>query len=259
VAAYCIEFGTEFIPPHAEMLNIVPDVGAALTELRLAQCSDLYIRDNAADSGVVPSAGPFWDSPHIWVRNAEDGLAVHQDTDRGHDNFLYARVRNRGLAEARHVRVRFLIASFAATEFRYPLDFIPRNPGGGGAIAGPGTYLVGDAAIPAVAPGAVQTVHVRWPAALIPPAADWHPCLLIEISPEDGPPTTGVHVWQHNNLGQKNITIVGVAAGDVVVLPFRVGSKFAVRKKADLSVEKVGVPRGVELHLDPCDAAVLKA
>lgn len=82
---------------------------------------DLFIRDNAGDTGVEPnpSAGPMWTSPDIWVRR--DPLpgwspypypvgsppawldTTHFDPDyrsplSGKPNYVYVRVRNRGTA-----------------------------------------------------------------------------------------------------------------------------------------------------------------
>ena len=59
--------------------------------------ADLYIRDGAADAGADPDTGPaFWDSPDLWIRNADDGGTTHQNPKYGQDNFFYCRVTNRG-------------------------------------------------------------------------------------------------------------------------------------------------------------------
>lgn len=225
---FTIEFGTEFIPPYAEMQNIIKELSAAMTELCLAAAGDVYQRDSGADTGTVPSGGAFWDSPDIWVRNADDGGTTHQETVRGRDNFVYLRVRNRGKTEARNAKGRVYLTNFAGTEFVHPGDWIPKNPAGGGALAGPGTYLVGETSIPTMAAGAEQIVRVRWPASLIPSDAHWHPCLLSEVAPNDGPPEAGDHVWQNNNLGQKNITIVNGRRGQTLTYDFVVGSAHAM-------------------------------
>lgn len=259
VYAYTIEFGTEFIPPFTEMRDIINDVCAAMTELCWAVNSDVYIRDNSADVGTVPSSGPFWNSPDIWVRNLDDGGTTHQDTIRGQDNFVYVRVRNRGLAEARNVKVRVYITNFAGTEFIHPNDWIPRNPSGGGILTDPGTYLIGEVQIPTIALGASQVVRVRWMSSLIPSALNWHPCLLVEISPNDGPPATGNHVWENNNLGQKNITIVNARRGEFVEFPFRVGSKYSLLKTGELVVKRVRAPRTVRVYLDVKDIAIIES
>ncbi|HYP52460.1 MAG TPA: M14 family metallopeptidase, partial [Pyrinomonadaceae bacterium] len=259
VYGYTIEFGTQFVPPFAEMQNIIRDVGAALTEFCLAANSEVFIRDSATDSGNVPSPGAFWNSPDIWVRNNDDNQTAHQNTVRGRDNFVYVRVRNRGVAAALDLKVRVYITTFAGTEFVHPEDWIPRNPSGGGSLGVPGTYLVGEATIASVAPGSSQIAKVRWPRTLIPPAANWHPCLLAEVSPNDGPPASGRHVWDNNNLAQKNITIVNAARGEFVEFPFRVGSPHMLAQAGALVIKKVRAPRPAAVYLDLKDNALLDA
>jgi carboxypeptidase T len=43
VFGYTVEFGQEFVPPYAEMRQIIDEVGAALTELCLAASEDLQV------------------------------------------------------------------------------------------------------------------------------------------------------------------------------------------------------------------------
>ena len=259
VYSYTIEFGNEFVPPFSEMQNIINDVGAAMTELCWTVNSDVYLRDNAADTGTVPSGGAFWNSPDIWVRNSDDGGTTHQNTIRGRDNFVYVRVNNRGLAEARNLNVRVYLTNFAGTQFVYPNDWIPRNPSGGGSITTPGTYLIGETAIPTLASGSSQVVRVRWQASLIPPETNWHPCLLVEVSPNDGPPHSGKRVWEQNNLAQKNITIVNARRGETIEFSFRVGSPFTLTQYqlGELVLNKVNAPTNVGIYLDVQDPIVL--
>ncbi len=257
VYAYTIEFGQEFVPPFSEMSNIIKDVCAAMSELCWAINSDAYVRDNPTDTGAVPSSGPFWNSPDVWVRNAEDGGTTHQDTVRGRDNFVYVRVNNRGQAEARDLRVRTYLANFAGTQFSYPNDWIPRNPAGGGSLGSPGTYLIGQAQIPTLAAGSSQIVSMRWVSSLIPPALNWHPCLLVEVSPNGGPLIAGNNVWDNNNLGQKNITIINARRGEIVEFPFVVGSTFSLISSGDLVLKRIRAPRAVGIFLDVKDPAIL--
>ena len=247
VYAYTIEFGQEFVPPHAEMLNVMNEIAAGMTEFCWATLSDLLIRDNVADTGATPSTGPFWNSPDVWVRNNEDGVAVHQNTVRGRDNFVYVQVQNRGIADARDVRVRVSLSSFAGTEFIYPEDWIPQNPGGGGSISTPGTYWIGESVIPLLAAGAQAVTHVRWPSALIPPDTGWHPCLLVDLAPNDGRAPGGREVRHHNNLGQKNITIVTARRRDIVEFRFVAGSAFSAHAKSTLVVRALKAPLKTEL------------
>lgn len=258
IYAFTIEFGQEFVPPFSEMSNIIKDVCAAMSELCWAINSDVYVRDNPTDTGAVPGSGPFWNSPDVWVRNAEDGGTAHQDTVRGRDNFIYVRVNNRGQAEAHDLRVRTYLANFAGTQFSYPNDWIPKNPAGGGSLSIPGTYLIGQALIPTLAPESSQIVSMRWVSSLIPPALNWHPCLLVEVSPNDGPHIAGNNVWHYNNLGQKNITIINARRGEIVEFPFIFGSKFNPLPFGDLVLKRVQASRAVGLFLDVKDAAFLE-
>lgn len=61
---------------------------------------DVWSKDNVADSGDVPSESPWWVSPDIWVRHAEDGGLVHENPIAFQENTVYVRVRNRGEAPA---------------------------------------------------------------------------------------------------------------------------------------------------------------
>ena len=94
--------------------------------LPCSSSADLYIRDAADDTGVDPYVGAtFWNSPDLWVRNSDDGSTVHQEPEFGQDDFIYARVRNRGTATARAFVVTFNVKPWAGVEFTYPGDFIP--------------------------------------------------------------------------------------------------------------------------------------
>lgn len=199
----------------------------------IASQRDLMVRDTPADTGAVPQpAWGFWDSPDIWVRNVDDGGAVHQNTIRGQDNFVYFRVTNRGTEASLPCWVRVIITTFAGTEFRYPFDFKPDTttaPAGGtpgnlkdsSLFPAAGSYLIGTQRIESIPAGGDVVAKVKWEKAFIPPAAGWHPCLLVEVSPHDGPMPAGEHVWENNNLGQKNITIVNAVRRRVVDMAFK--------------------------------------
>lgn len=253
VYGYTIEFGTEFIPPIAEMNLIKTDVNSAMTELCLAACSDIFMKDNPADTGAVPVPSPFWDSSDIWVRNSDDGGIAHQNTVRGKDNYMYIRVRNRGLADAKNLTVRAYITSFAGTEFVHPEDWVPLNPAGGGGITALGTYLIGETSIASLAASGSQIVKILWQKSLIPADASWHPCILTEVSPNDGPAESGSHVWDNNNLAQKNITIVNALYVKKFDFPFFVGSDKSPHELITLEIRKVKTPApvGIALTIDP--------
>jgi hypothetical protein len=189
---------------------------------------DIHIRDNMTDNGIGPTGTPFWEGADIWVRNANDGIApvnynthantVHQSPIAGQSNWVYVRFKNIGAAASYPFSVRVYLTHWAGTEFIYPDDYIPtvRPSEPIPSPLRPGTYPIGEAAVNSLAAGAVGQIAVQWQAALVPPEkvihrgvnVTWHPCLLAEITPQDGFTPTGVHVWQNNNLGQKNLSIV---------------------------------------------------
>lgn len=189
---------------------------------------DIHVRDDLADDGLGPSAGAFWGGVDIWVRNANDNVApagyaahadtVHQPPIYGQSNWVYVRFRNIGALPSHPFYVRVYLAHWPGTEFVYPDDFIPSvrpsDP-----LPDPlvrGTYLIGEAMVTSLGAGSEGVVGVEWPSALVPPhevtvggvTVTWHPCLLVEVTPHDGFTPTGSHVWENNNLAQKNLSIV---------------------------------------------------
>jgi hypothetical protein len=74
-----------------------------------------------------------------------------------------------------------------------------------------------------LAAGSPTVVRARWPASAVP-AAGTHACILAAALVGGDLPPTGRHVWEHNDLAQRNLTIVDVLAGERVRIPFEVGS-----------------------------------
>lgn len=187
---------------------------------------DLWIRDDPGDPGGNLWAGRFWDSPDLWIRNADDGGTTHQAPESGQDNWFYARVRNRSAAaSARHLVVTFNVKPFLGTEFVYPGDFLP-------CIAAVAAFELG--------PGETKIVKARWPASRVP-AAGTHACWLAAVLARGDPPGAGLHVWEHNNLAQKNLAVVDLAPDEWTILPL-VLNRFAARFR----VLELVRPRGAE-------------
>ena len=67
--------------------------------------SDVFIRDNQSDTGVIASNPPWWDSPDIWVRYSADGGLQHQNPQAGQRNYVYVRVLNRGATTVTNIDV----------------------------------------------------------------------------------------------------------------------------------------------------------
>ncbi|MHA1909164.1 MAG: S8 family serine peptidase [Candidatus Thorarchaeota archaeon] len=213
------------------------DVEAAITEVTspvwdLANLPDVVVRDNLDDDGSVPSDGWHANSPDIWVRRNDDPIPVlaytdnppHEHPVRGQDNFVYMRVKNVGTIATSDVYLRVLVTHYPGFEFRYPEEWQPSNRPGEPIPTPliPGTYLIGEQRIDDLAPGNDIITKMTWRSDLIPPAqvnvngvpTNWHPCLLAEVSPHDGPPAAGntFDVKRDNNLAHKNISIEDPAA-----------------------------------------------
>ena len=164
---------------------------------------ELWLRDADADPGADAWSGEFWDSPDVWIRNVDDGATVHQAPEYGQDNWFYARVRNTSTAAATHFVVTFHARGFAGTEFQYPADFLP-------SITAKAEFD-----LPA---GATRVVRARWPRADVPPAGT-HTCLLAAVLHRSDLPVAGRHVWEHNNLAQKNLTVVDLQPAAFLLVP----------------------------------------
>jgi hypothetical protein len=165
---------------------------------------DLWLRDDPAHGGDDHWAGAFWNSPDLWIRTQDDGGLAHQSPEYGQDNWFHARVRNRSASgTARHFVVTFHARGFAGTQFTFPADFLP-------CVAARAEFDL--------APGATRVVRARWPRALVPPAGS-HSCLLASVLTRGDHPIAGRHVWEHNNLAQKNLTVVDLVPGEFFILP----------------------------------------
>jgi hypothetical protein len=179
------------------------------------QHPDLFLRDAGDDPGDVPYSGIFWLSPDVWVRRADDGGTVHQNPEHGQDNWFYARLHNRGNAASRSFVVGWRIKVWAGTEFVFPGDWFPLT------AAKIGFDL---------APGETRIVKARWPKEDIPPVGS-HGCLLALVFDPDDPPATGAHVWEHNNLAQRNMTVVDLFPDEFALLDFWLGSRHWLRNR----------------------------
>lgn len=177
--------------------------------------ANLHLRDAIDDTGAEPYPGTFWLSPDVWVRNESDDGTTPQAPEFGQDNWLYARVHNRGNATARSFVVGWKLQVWAGTQFVYPGDWLPLT----GAVVGFD-----------LAPGQSQIVKTRWPAADIP-AEGTHGCLLAMVWCADDRPAPGRHVWEEDTLGQRNLTIVDNTANEWEHFSFRIGSRHSRNTK----------------------------
>ena len=169
---------------------------------------DLWLRDEVGDGGDDFWGGTFWDSPDLWIRTHDDGGSTHQSPENGQDNWFHARVRNRSAtAAAQHFVVTFHARGFAGTQFSFPGDFLP-------CMAAKAEFDL--------MPGATRVVKARWPRALVP-ATGTHTCLLASVLARSDATPAGRHVWEHNNLAQKNLAVVNLVPNLFAIVPMVVG------------------------------------
>ncbi len=185
---------------------------------------DAWLRDDFDHDGSESWAGgSFWNSPDLWVRNADDGFTAHQDPVAGRDNWLYARVRNASASTAiDHFVVAFNVKSYAGVEFIYPQDFLPCTTAASGF---------------ALPPGASVIVRAKWPGTLVPPAGS-HACLLASVLSRSNHPQSSKHVWEQNSLAQKNLSIVDAHPDTWFVIPFVIDNRW-MQARAQYTLELI--------------------
>jgi hypothetical protein len=223
--------------------------------------ASVYLRDNAADTGTAASTGTFWLSPDVWVRNADDNGTDNQCPVRGQDNWIYVRIHNRSAQSYANVTASVYLGNFFSlapgTEFVYPVDWAPSARIGSATVA----------AVPAASGGSDGTTIAKivWPAAKLPPAAGWHPCLLAEVIPMALTPAGLHHVWENPKLAQRNLTIIDPAqgcppmsderAGDTQAIMFtskvQIGHALRVSEFTEVHIDATKAAQSVHLFLDP--------
>lgn len=201
--------------------------------LRSSAGVDLWIKDDPSDTGGNVFGGTFWNSPDLWIRNANDNGTTHQNPEFGQDNWFYARVRNRGTQTARAFVVTFNVKPFAGTQFAYPGDWVP---------------FISAAVGYNLAPGASTIVKAKWPKDMVPPVGT-HACWLASAYTPVDPIPSGKHVWEYNNLAQKNLAIVDAIAGDTLTFAFQIGSQFLLRPER-FTLEVMRAPRFSSLPIN---------
>ncbi len=177
---------------------------------------DIYIRDAQSDPGDdLYSGSRWWDSPDLWIRNNQDEQLTHQNPEYGQDNWFYTRIHNRGEGMARFYAVQYIVHEWAGTNFIYPNDYSP---------------FIAQAIGINIDSDSSSIVRTKWKAEDIPPIGI-HACWLAYTWVQNDPTTTGVHVWEHNNLAQKNLTIVDLLPGESWEMDVVLGSHYNKRKK----------------------------
>ncbi len=146
----------------SQYVSTPPYIGGELAFGNLAESGNLFIKDDYSDDGAEPNRSfVFWDSPSIWVRNRDDGVAEHEclllSENRG-TAYVYVKIHNRGKAvtggKGRRVDLYWSQASTAVDD----------RVLSGGEMSGdwPTGGYIGYADIGDIATGESAVVKVEW-------------------------------------------------------------------------------------------------
>lgn len=168
---------------------------------------DVYIDDGRA--GEYQYQANHWSCQDMWVRRAPDGGTIHQNPLVGLKNYMYVRVKNRGMQTAQNVRVDAYHA-LPGSGLSFPDDWAP----------------MATATLPAPGPLASGASTVVGPFSFIPTAVR-HECLLAiahaDSDPGNDTTITG-SIPEHrlvpfdNNIGQRNVSPVLPTLRDILKL-----------------------------------------
>jgi hypothetical protein len=245
-------------------IGVMPDLRAIVEGDVLNLAPDIYVRDNLADDGDVHT-GSISASPDVILRPFPvanpttafgEGSGTEMDStlgfevEDGQDNYIYARVRNRGGTPATNVDVQVFWSEVAT-------------------LVTPNMWTpVGTTTIPTVPTGDQLTVSdaIVWSAADLPPAG--HYCLVAVIGsgadPAPDPATFATFdqfrqfVRANNNATWRNFNVVSNLPDPdsdpegFVVLPFLVPGAFDRARPMGLEIRS-RLPAGARVLLEAVD------
>ncbi|NLE77684.1 MAG: hypothetical protein GX605_13155 [Chloroflexi bacterium] len=177
------------------------------------------MRDSEDDTGLVPTPGPYWNSPDLWVRNADDGESEHQPPLAGQANYLFARVHNRGPATAYGVRVHLYQHPYSPSIWPDKWQFLA---------------TLELASIPA---GRHKVVKLAWEPQESGPA-----CFLARLESQEDPLQHDWSVKWDNNVAQRNSHLIEVVPGQEAKVEFVMRGVRADPVALDLEVDRSCFP-----------------
>jgi serine protease len=236
-------------------INVMPDL-RAIIEDTLGIVPDVYIRDNTGDTGDIPSVGGISASPDIIVRAAavadptgefgegsgnENSSTLGFEVESGQNNFVYVRMKNRGLSDATNVTAAVYWSEVATLVTPNNWHLIGSTP--------PVTVPQGDTLVVAG--------PITWAKASIPGTGHYCFVGLASNAQDPAPPIPSPFDWNgftnfirnHNNVTWRNFNVVDNLADDPSSLPFMVAGAPDKPRLFDLEVLQ-RLPRGVEVWLE---------
>jgi len=252
--------GTPSQDPATDRIGVMPNLRAIIDSTVLNLAPDVYLRDFVGDTGD-PHLGAISSSPDIILRQTavadpqgalgagsgtENDMTLGYEAKAGQDNFVYARVLNRGGSAA----------SVTATVYWAPPS----------TLLTPDLWtLLGSTALPSVPTGNLLTVSsgITWPSAAIP--APGHYCFIsILDAPRDpGPAPADFLDWNNfttfirnnNNVTWRNFNVVNnvppphAEPPDYVALPFLAAGAPDRARRMRLEIVP-HLPAGAEIVLE---------
>jgi len=151
---------------------------------------DVWVKDSPEDDGSVPSTrnnAAWWTSPDIVVRNQWDDEKVHQNPIMDEENYIYVKVRNRGVEDAEDVVVNVYYADANQLSLQWEESF----------------HFVDSITVRVPAGEDVWTDEIPW----VPPVSG-HLCLYVRLESEQDPIRHEGNVPGDNNIAQRNIHVI---------------------------------------------------
>jgi len=108
---------------------------------------NVWMRDTWSDQGNEPEPAQaglaMWQSPYIWVRNAQDATFfqefIHQNPQNGSQNYVYVKMHNGGAAQSGTLKV---FGARASTGLSWPTDWKELGSMGIGSFSAASTRIV---------------------------------------------------------------------------------------------------------------------
>ena len=243
----------------SSFIGFMPDLGAIVD----ANLPDVYLRDNEADTGVLPSDGVLCASPDIIVLPAADAApalnfipGADNELVGGSNYRLYARLRNRGGTDALGAKVTFYWSPPSTLITPDLWNLIGTTP--------PFDVLSGD--LP------TMSAPVDWPAAQLP--VPGHYCFIgIAEHPQDMPPVRPASLalpppiastaWDrflglirnNNNIAWRNFNVIDLPTAPLqpLALPFAITGDPDHLRAFTIRVDFPPIPVGRAILRVPAD------
>lgn len=225
------------IPNPKQDFALVVSAGLEFTEL--------YIKDNAQDNGIAPSAGCQYLSPDIWVNTDNDpGASPSPNPEYGQTNYVFVRVHNRGSKEAVNAEVKLYWANPGTNLSKqyWKVDDIRVN----GVLGN--VRQIDVPAHSAGQDGEAVTAAFEW----LPPdpqsntLAPGHFCLFATVNHPDDPLQQEdiQFVRWEDNLAWKNVVENYQLSGSKTTMEFYVAGLKDQSATSDLSIDRSDLPSG---------------